>query len=154
MSRKILYSIIALAGFLLAAHTASAQVIVIQPANPMKQAEDQAKAILTDWFKTYLNRKPNGQEMASMMTKLRMGANSSSILLTILSSQEYYKKTGGKNSSFVTALYVDVYGRKPELAVVNTLTADLNSMTRTDYIISFLKNSKIPTNPFGLLVMP
>ncbi len=146
MSRSMLFSTIAMAGLLVASKSAHAQVIVVQPTNPVKDAETQAKNVITDWYQAYLNRKPSDKEMATHMTKLRGGTNPGLIQAAILSGPEYYKKNGNKNAPFVTALFNDVLSKKIQAADANFMAAQLTTMNRTDFVIEFLKSAQ---NPFG-----
>jgi hypothetical protein len=150
MSRRLLRSLLVFCFLVSAAPSGLAQVIIVQPRDPVKDAEDRARSMLTDWVKTYLGRKPTDKEMATMMTRLRNGTNPALVQASILSSDEYYKKSGGTSPAFVTALFNDVLAQKVGIVDRQQLSAQLNVSNRKDFVVNFLKAAMTPNNPFAM----
>ena len=147
MARRTLLSILTLASLVLSADFAAAQIIIIQPRDPVKDAENNAKAQLSDWVQTYLGRKATEKEIATMMTRLRSGTNPSLVQASILSSDEYYKKHGSDNRSFVAALFTDVLNQKVNVVDKTQLSAKITTLGREKFVIEFLKTAQGAANP-------
>ena len=68
-----------------------------------------------DWVRLYLRRNPTPREMLMITNQLRSGVSPNAAQANILSSNEYFRRSGGANGTFIRSMMFDVLGRGPTL---------------------------------------
>jgi hypothetical protein len=68
-----------------------------------------------DWVRLYLRRNPTPREVLLITNQLRNGASADAVQANIIASNEYFRRAGGLNATFIRSLMFDVLGRGPTL---------------------------------------
>lgn len=69
--------------------------------------------LVTSWYMRFLNRQPDPAGLQNWVTLLRQGVSPEKLEWSILGSQEYFERKGGRPADFIRGLYIDVLGRLP-----------------------------------------
>lgn len=86
----------------------------------------QVRAIYGD----YLHRPPGGSELSYFSNLLKQGASLEQVRASVLGSAEYFsERGGGKNPTFVTALFQDVLGRAADPQAISMFTQQIAAGT-------------------------
>jgi hypothetical protein len=72
--------------------------------------------IIDGFYVTYLGRHAETFGLNAWVDQMQAGLNAEAIRAGILGSDEYFARTGGTNTTFITALYQTFLGRAPENA--------------------------------------
>jgi len=83
-----------------------------------QMAPGDAQQLVDSWYQKFLNRQRDAWSSV-WIDALRAGQPPEAMLSKILSSQEYYEKSGGTPEGFVQTLYLDLAGREPTPQEVN-----------------------------------
>jgi len=73
----------------------------------------QPRRLVDYWYQRFLDRPANDEGAGAWVDDLRQGESPQKVLATILSSEEYFQKSGSTNRGFVANLYRDLAGRSP-----------------------------------------
>jgi hypothetical protein len=72
--------------------------------------------LVQSYYQTYLGRAADPEGLAQWLGKLNSGWSDQGVLAGIISSPEYYSKSGGDPADFVTHVYKALLGRSPDAA--------------------------------------
>ena len=147
MFRSFVVAFAAITLFVAADQRAAAQVIIINPRDPIKEREEFMTKMVGEWHQLYLGRKPNEKEQAATMQKLRTGTNAIVVQATLIGGDEFYKKNGGNVDGFIQGVFNSVLGRKATAAEIVMLKAQVNGFGRYKFAVDFLTKIQMP-NPF------
>ncbi|HLJ95082.1 MAG TPA: DUF4214 domain-containing protein, partial [Gemmataceae bacterium] len=86
--------------------------------------------VVASYYTQYLGRTGSPGELSPWVTLIQGGGTREQVTAAITSSQEYFQKAGGTNSSFVDKLYLDLLGRARGATETSFVTA-LNNGTST-----------------------
>jgi hypothetical protein len=115
---------LALLGVLCLSGPACAQSYYDYDANVGGYAQDP-EALIRFWYRKYLNREADVPGMVGWAQLLRQGTPPANVLGAMLSSQEYYDKTGDTPQGFAQTLFQDVTGRQPTPPEFNWMMSQL-----------------------------
>lgn len=73
----------------------------------MLESPDYAKGVVTGYYQKFLRRAPTPTELQS-----GIAASAGDVMLTILTSDEYYNRAGGTTTAFLNHLSQDLLGQK------------------------------------------
>jgi hypothetical protein len=111
MKHLILTLALAVGALTLAPAPAHAQLLGLQQ---QRLAERQ----VIGWFQAYLGRLPNAQELAILTNQYMLTGNALYVQSVILSSNEFYARSGNTPYGFLNRLFVLTIGRQPTLQEV------------------------------------
>jgi hypothetical protein len=104
-------TILAALGVFVATALASAQPNWFRP--PLRPAfPDRPEELVRTWYLRFLNREPD-PGWIGWVNALRRGQAPERVLASILSSQEYFERSGRTPRGFIETLFRDLTGRRP-----------------------------------------
>jgi hypothetical protein len=113
-------------------------------ASDIEHSAEARNHLVTDWYLTFLGRKPMGGEQQGLVNQLLSGASEELVLSEILGSNEFLARaqtlapSGTPQSGFVQALYMLLFNRTPSTAEINAWLATLASQSRQLVALDFL----------------
>jgi len=105
--------------------------------NPFPQ-ETYYEKMANQWVRLYLNRLPTQREVLLITAQLRSGKTHEEVQANIISSDEYYRKSGYNMSNFIRKLFLDVLGRNATPAEVGMLIGKATAYGRYRFALEFL----------------
>jgi hypothetical protein len=94
--------------------------------------------LVRGWIRHFLHRPPSRDEVRYWADQLRQGTTPEETLSTLLSGREYYQRAGGTTESFIFSLYVDLFGRGPTRAEVNSWSRSVMANGRKAVVLAIL----------------
>src|SRR5262249_51889963 len=137
MKRLILTLVLGVATFGLAPARAQAQ-IAFGLGNVQRAAQRQ----VISWYQAYLGRLPNAQELNILSNLLLTGNNALYVQSLILSSNEFFIKSGNNPLGFINRLFVVTLGRQVTMAERAQLFPQLNLNGRLWFTQAFLAQTQ------------
>lgn len=128
--RRILIAVL-LGGMLL---PASARAQIYQP----PAAAPSAEQMVNDWYARFLGRQPDIYA-AAWVSSLQSGQDPASVLASILSSSEFYMRSGSTPQGYITALFQDLTGQPPRPGQLQSWLNRLYTSNRTDVAYALLQ---------------
>jgi hypothetical protein len=115
---------------------ARAQLVrpIVPIASPVRIAQQQ----VISWYQAYLGRLPNAQELNILSNMLLTGNNSLYVQSVILSSNEFYIRSGSNPLRFINALFLVTLGRQVTPQERSVLLPQLNVNGRLWFTQAFL----------------
>ena len=96
-------------------------------------------------YLNYLDRSPTATELSTGLTSIGSTYNFLAAELDVLASASYYTESGGTNSGFVSAIYLDILQRAPSAGDTTFWTGQLGSGTTprsmANYVIRTLESA-------------
>jgi hypothetical protein len=83
--------------------------------------------LVQDYYKAYLGRPADPSGLATCVNALGAGATDEQVQAFLLGSPEYLQRNGNTTSGFLSALYLNVFGRQIDPSGDATFTAQLNA---------------------------
>jgi len=114
-------------------------VLVLTPTTRGQYPTGAGTAFLmvSGWYKHFLGRDPDLYGSA-WVNALQAGQAPASVLAGILTSDEYYNRSGNTPEGFVRQLYLDLTGRQPLPAEMDYWVGRLYQSNRTDVAYELL----------------
>jgi len=84
-------------------------------------------SVITNLYVTCLGRQPDAPGLALRIGQMQAGMNALDIQAILLGSPEFFARSGGNNSAFVTALYQNILQRTPDPLGLEAWTAVLTT---------------------------
>jgi hypothetical protein len=69
--------------------------------------------MITNYYQKYLNRVPNQAEMTAWLEYFARGKSVDDLPVTLLSSAEFYERSGGTDARFIEQMFLSVVQRRP-----------------------------------------
>jgi hypothetical protein len=96
-------------------------------------------ALVRAWHRQYFHREPDARAVASWSYLFRLGRSEQDVLSAILSTDEYYSRTGRTSEGFVRALFEDGAQRQLTTERHQALVSRAREMDRRSLAATFLK---------------
>jgi hypothetical protein len=68
---------------------------------------------IAQWYRQYLGREATSPELSAWQAHLQAGRSPQDILAYILSSSEYYDRSGNQQNRYLADVFRNIYGRAP-----------------------------------------
>ncbi len=108
----------------------------------LESAEYRAK-VIAEAYTRYLGRAASQAEISAWLGVLAAGAGSDQLLVTILNSDEYFRRQGGVASRWLDQVYRDLLERERDPSSANFLNALNNgTLTRAQVVAAILTSSE------------
>src|SRR5262245_32541266 len=92
--------------------TAGTSISHAVPPSWYRPPERYYEKVASDWVQLYLRRNATQREILQITNQLRSGVSPNEVQATILSSSEYYRKSGGNITNWAGWVISDVLGRQ------------------------------------------
>lgn len=123
-------------------------------ANAIERTREARTVLIKTWYETYLGRAASGGEEQGLVTALTQGFTEEQVIAAILGSDEYFQRTpliagfAGQptNATFITALYIQILGRRPAPAEVTAWEQVLPNVLRGGVALGFLSSAEFRGN--------
>ena len=113
-----------------------------QVASQIISSKDTSNKKVSAMFADYLHRSPGGNELNYFSNLLHQGASLTQVRASVLGSDEYFiERGGGKNPTFVTALFQDLLGRPADPQASSFFTQQIVAGTSRTSIAQQVLNS-------------
>jgi acrosin len=107
----------------------------------LNSAENRTHLVV-GYYQKYLGRTPEAAALSYWLGQLTAGARQETVLVGLLSSAEYYSRSGGTDAAYIRALYRDVLGRTAGQAEVDYWLGSLGRIGRGDVAASFASSDE------------
>jgi len=99
---------------------------------------DRADRLVRYWYRSYLRRAADPEEVQMWGRQLRRGANPAAVLSSILASREYLDYAGGTRADFIKQLLLDVGHHEPSGREVRYKMMRTRNLRRGQIAYNFL----------------